>query len=215
MIDIKKLRDNSELVKQALKKRGYDLDVSLFSQLDSSRKSLQIDVENLQAERKKLSAEFGKLKSTGDSTDELKKIIDSINEELSSKDMELQEIMSQIDSLMLDMPNIPDNSVPEGKDENSNVEIEKHLGIVQGSTVRARNFGSDMLANLKSVVGGELVSYSKLLSTSREQAYERMIQDAKSKGADAVIGFRYQTSTVAAGASEILAYGTGVKIKKE
>ncbi|MAN84747.1 MAG: YbjQ family protein [Pseudomonadota bacterium] len=97
----------------------------------------------------------------------------------------------------------------------SNVEIEKHLGIVQGSTVRARNFGSDMLANLKSVVGGELVSYSKLLSTSREQAYERMIQDAKSKGADAVIGFRYQTSTVAAGASEILAYGTGVKIKKE
>ena len=96
----------------------------------------------------------------------------------------------------------------------SNVEIEKHLGV-QGSTVRARNFGSDMLANLKSVVGGELVSYSKLLSTSREQAYERMIQDAKSKGADAVIGFRYQTSTVAAGASEILAYGTGVKIKKE
>ena len=72
-----------------------------------------------------------------------------------------------------------------------------------------------MLANLKSVVGGELVSYSKLLSTSRVQAYERMIQDAKSKGADAVIGFRYQTSTVAAGASEILAYGTGVKIKKE
>ena len=62
MIDIKKLRDNPELVKQALKKRGYHLDVSLFSQLDSSRKSLQIDVENLQAERKKLSAKFGKLK---------------------------------------------------------------------------------------------------------------------------------------------------------
>tara|TARA_B100000963_G_scaffold321440_1_gene304743 strand:+ start:282 stop:614 length:333 start_codon:yes stop_codon:yes gene_type:complete len=97
----------------------------------------------------------------------------------------------------------------------SNAEIEKHLGIVQGSTVRARNFGSDMLANLKNIVGGELVSYSKLLSSSREQAYERMIKDAKSKGADAVIGFRYQTSTVAAGAAEILAYGTGVKIKKE
>jgi len=97
----------------------------------------------------------------------------------------------------------------------SNAEIEKHLGIVQGSTVRARNFGSDMLANLKNIVGGELVSYSKLLSSSREQAYERMIQDAKSKGANAVIGFRYQTSTVAAGAAEILAYGTGVKIKKE
>ena len=130
MIDIKKLRDNSELVKQALKKRGYHLDVSLFSQLDSSRKSLQIDVENLQAERKKLSAEFGKLKSSGDPTDELKKIIDSKNEELSSKDMELQEIMSQIDSLMLDMPNIPDNTVPEGKDESENVVIKEYGKII-------------------------------------------------------------------------------------
>ncbi len=61
MIDIKKLRDNPESVKQALRKRGYDLDVTLFSQLDSSRRSLQVDVENLQAERKKLSAKFGKL----------------------------------------------------------------------------------------------------------------------------------------------------------
>ena len=130
MIDIKKLRDNPELVKQALKKRGYHLDVSLFSQLDSSRKSLQIDVENLQAERKKLSAEFGKLKSSGDPTDELKKIIDSKNEELSSKDMELQEIMSQIDSLMLDMPNIPDNTVPEGKDESENVVIKEYGKII-------------------------------------------------------------------------------------
>ena len=87
MIDIKKLRDNPEFVKQALKKRGYDLDVSTFSKLDSSRKSLQVNVENLQAERKKLSAEFGKLKSSGDPIDELKKIIDSKNDELSSKDV--------------------------------------------------------------------------------------------------------------------------------
>ena len=130
MIDIKKLRDNPKLVKQALKKRGYDLDVSLFSELDSSRKTLQIDVENLQAERKKLSAEFGKLKSSGDPTDELKKIIDSKNEELSSKDLELQEIMSQIDSLMLDMPNIPDDSVPEGKDESENIVIKEYGKII-------------------------------------------------------------------------------------
>ena len=91
--------------------------------------------------------------------------------------------------------------------------IEKHIGLVQGSTVRARNLGSDFLANLKNIVGGELVGYSKLLETSREQAYARMIEDAKSKGANAVLGFRFQTSTVASGAAEILAYGTGVKMK--
>jgi len=96
----------------------------------------------------------------------------------------------------------------------ANAEIEEHLGLVQGSTVRARNFGSDLLAGLKNVVGGELVGYSKLLKTSREQAYARMIEDAKSKGADAILGFRFQTSTVAQGAAEILAYGTAVRIKQ-
>ena len=91
--------------------------------------------------------------------------------------------------------------------------IKEHIGLVQGSTVRARNFGSDFLANIKNIVGGELVGYSKLLQTSREQAYSRMIEDAKSKEADAILGFRFQTSTIAHGAAEILAYGTAVKIK--
>ena len=91
--------------------------------------------------------------------------------------------------------------------------IKEHIGLVQGSTVRARNFGSDFLANIKNIVGGELVGYSKLLQTSREQAYTRMIEDAKSKEADAILGFRFQTSTIAQGAAEILAYGTAVKIK--
>ena len=91
--------------------------------------------------------------------------------------------------------------------------IKEHIGLVQGSTVRARNLGSDFLANIKNIVGGELVGYSKLLQTSREQAYSRMIEDAKSKEADAILGFRFQTSTIAQGAAEILAYGTAVKIK--
>ena len=91
--------------------------------------------------------------------------------------------------------------------------IKEHIGLVQGSTVRARNFGSDFLANIKNIVGGELVGYSKLLQTSREQAYSRMIEDAKSKEAEAILGFRFQTSTIAQGAAEILAYGTAVKIK--
>ena len=95
------------------------------------------------------------------------------------------------------------------------VEILEHIGLVQGSTVRARNIGSDFFANIKNLIGGELVGYSKLLEISRNQAYVRMIEDAKSKGADAILGFRFQTSTVAQGAAEILAYGTAVKIKKE
>ena len=98
-------------------------------------------------------------------------------------------------------------------EEIPNKKIDTILGIARGSTVRARNVGSDFLANLKNIVGGELVGYSKLLQTSREQAYARMIEDAKSKGANAILGFRFQTSTVASGAAEILAYGTGVKIK--
>jgi uncharacterized protein YbjQ (UPF0145 family) len=93
-------------------------------------------------------------------------------------------------------------------------EIIDYVGIVQGSTVRSRNVGSDVFAKLKNLVGGELVGYSKLLQTSRDQAYKRMLDDAKAKGANAIVCFRFQTSTITEGASEILAYGTGVKIKK-
>ena len=94
------------------------------------------------------------------------------------------------------------------------IEIKEHIGVVQGSTVRSRNIGSDIFARLKNLVGGELVGYSKLLTTSREQAYKRMIEDAEAKGADAIVCFRFQTSTITDGASEILAYGTGVKYKQ-
>lgn len=93
-------------------------------------------------------------------------------------------------------------------------EITEYLGIVQGSTVRSRNVGSDIFANLKNLVGGELVGYSKLLQSSRDQAYQRMLDDAIKKGANAIICFRFQTSTITQGASEILAYGTGIRIKK-
>ena len=93
-------------------------------------------------------------------------------------------------------------------------QIDKILGIARGSTVRSRNVGSDIFANLKNLVGGELVGYSKLLQSSRDQAYQRMLDDAIEKGANAIICFRFQTSTITQGASEILAYGTGIRIKK-
>ena len=94
-------------------------------------------------------------------------------------------------------------------------EIIDYVGIVQGSTVRSRNVGSDVFAGLKNLVGGELVGYSKLLASARSQAYDRMIQDAEERGANAIVSFRFQTSSIAKGASEILAYGTAIKINRE
>ncbi len=90
-------------------------------------------------------------------------------------------------------------------------EIEMVLGIARGSTVRARNIGRDFMAGLKNIVGGEIEEYTKLQAFAREQALERMVEDAQRMGADAVVNVRLTTSTVMQGASEILAYGTAVK----
>ncbi len=88
--------------------------------------------------------------------------------------------------------------------------IKSHLGIVQGSTVRAKHLGRDIAASLKNIVGGELKGYSELLSEAREEAFQRMIRQAEAKGANAVLNVRFTTSSVAQGASEILAYGSAV-----
>ncbi len=92
-------------------------------------------------------------------------------------------------------------------------EIAEVLGIARGSTVRARNVGRDLLAGLKNIVGGEISEYTKLLADSREQAMQRMTEDARRMGADAVIMIRMTTSTVMQGCSEILCYGTAVKLR--
>ena len=94
-----------------------------------------------------------------------------------------------------------------------NREIEQILCIVRGSTVRARNIGNDIMAGLKSIVGGEVEEYTKLQADAREQAFQRMINDAERMGADAVVGLRITSSTIMQGASEILIYGTAVKLK--
>jgi uncharacterized protein YbjQ (UPF0145 family) len=85
------------------------------------------------------------------------------------------------------------------------------LGIARGSTVRARNVGRDIFAGLKNIVGGEISEYTKLQADSREQAMQRMIDDANRMGADAIVCFRLNTSVITQGAAEILAYGTAVK----
>lgn len=92
-------------------------------------------------------------------------------------------------------------------------EITESLGIARGSTVRARNVGRDIFAGLKNLVGGEIDEYTRLQAQAREEAMERMINDAQKLGADAVVNVRFTTSMIMQGASEILAYGTAVKLK--
>lgn len=92
-------------------------------------------------------------------------------------------------------------------------EITQSLGIVRGSTVRARNIGRDIFAGLKNLVGGEISEYTKLIADAREQALRRMLDDARSLGADGVVNVRFTTSQVMQGVAEILAYGTAVKLR--
>ncbi len=92
-------------------------------------------------------------------------------------------------------------------------EIIEVLGVVRGSTVRARNVGRDIFAGLKNLVGGEIEEYTQLAADSREEAYFRMVKDAERLGADAVVGVRFTTSMIMQGASEMLAFGTAVKLK--
>ena len=94
-----------------------------------------------------------------------------------------------------------------------NRQIEEILGVARGSTVRARNIGRDIFAGLKNIVGGEIEEYTRLQAQSREQAMKRMIDDALSMNADAIVNLRFATSMVMQGASEILAYGTAVKLR--
>ncbi len=92
--------------------------------------------------------------------------------------------------------------------------ISKHLGLVQGSSVRAKHAGRDFLAGFKNLVGGELKAYTELLQESREEATERMIKQAEAVGANAVLNVRYSTSSIAAGAAEIYVYGTAVVLQE-
>ena len=91
-------------------------------------------------------------------------------------------------------------------------EIAEHYGIVSGSTVRAKHIGRDFMAGLKNIVGGELKGYTELLADSREESMQRMKEQAKALGANAVINVRFSTSSVAQGAAELYVYGTAVKL---
>jgi uncharacterized protein YbjQ (UPF0145 family) len=92
-------------------------------------------------------------------------------------------------------------------------QIVEHFGLVSGSTIRAKNIGRDFMASLKNIVGGELKGYTQLLQESRRQAMERMIDQARQLGANAVVNVRFSTSSVAQGAADLYAYGTAVRVR--
>ena len=105
--------------------------------------------------------------------------------------------------IIVTSPNIP------GK------KITRTLGLVRGNTIRARHVGKDIMAGLRNLVGGEVTEYAKLLAESREQALDRMQEEAEQLGADAIISLQFQTSVIMGGAAEMMAYGTAVLVEEE
>ncbi len=101
------------------------------------------------------------------------------------------------------------------QDEFADKEITETLGLVKGNTIRARHLGKDILAGLRNLVGGEIKEYTKMLAESREQALDRMLADARSKGANGVVCVRFTTSAVMQGAAELLVFGTAVNLTQE
>lgn len=98
-------------------------------------------------------------------------------------------------------------------DEIADRRIVKTLGLVRGSTIRARHMGRDIVAGLRGIVGGEITEYTKLMAESREEAVQRMLSQAEKLGANAVVGTRFMTSMVMSGAAELLVYGTAVVVE--
>ncbi len=94
-------------------------------------------------------------------------------------------------------------------------EVREELGLVKGSTIRARHLGRDILAGLKTLVGGEIQEYTKMMAEAREQASDRMCEEARSKGGNAVVAVRFSTAYVMSGTAEIMVYGSAVRIEPE
>ena len=91
--------------------------------------------------------------------------------------------------------------------------ITKTVGLVKGSTIRARHLGKDIMAGLRGIVGGEVTEYTKMMAEAREEAVQRMVENAEKQGANAIVGMRFATSMIMQNAAEVLAYGTGVVLE--
>lgn len=173
MIDIKGLRDDIENVENALARRGYFLDKKKFINLDAERKLLQTEVEALQSDRKNLSNDFGKLKANNSDTTELKKKIDLINEDLKNKNEALNVILSSMNDFMLDIPNIPHPSSPDGINEKQNIVIRTIGEITSTNTIDhidiTKKIDTDLAAKIAgarfSVLSGDMAKLQRCLIT--------------------------------------------------
>lgn len=182
MIDLKNLRENFSDVQKSLARRGFDIDKDFFTKQDKLRKDLQVDVENLKAERNKLSTEFGKLKSQKKDTSELKTQVDLVNEKLKSKDASLAVILKDIDNFLLDIPNLPEDTVPDGADESSNVVLRKEGDIYTKNKLNHLEITDLIDTDLAAILAGARFSVLKnqiaklqrsLISFMLDQAIEK------------------------------------------
>ena len=171
MIDVKLLRDTPNEVRDSLKSRGYDLNIENFEELDEIRKVLQVEVEQLQSQRKNLSAEFGKAKASGLDVNDLKSQVDKVNSDLKVKDDKLQNLLADINNFLLDIPNIPRSDVPVGANEDNNVVIKK-VGDIKSTNTRdhleiTNDIDTDLAASLSgsrfSVLRGDISKLQRAL----------------------------------------------------
>ena len=171
MINIKNLREDINQVSASLLTRGYELDVDSFVSLDKKRKVLQVEVEDLQSQRKILSNDFGKMKSNNEDTTSLRAEIDKINDVLDKKDENLQLLLNEINAFLLNIPNIPNANVPLGKNETENVVI-KISGEITSTNLLdhldiSKNIDTDLAAKLAgsrfSVLKGDIAKLQRAL----------------------------------------------------
>jgi seryl-tRNA synthetase len=181
MIDIKHLRNNIDEVENSLARRGYKLDIDRFINLDADRKSLQVEVETLQSDRKNLSNDFGKLKSLGEDTSDLKKKIDSINVSLKIKNESLNAILESIHTILLNIPNIPHESTPSGENESENVVIRSVGKIISTNKIDHIDITTKIDTDLAAKLAGTRFAVLKGSMAKLQRALISFMLDIASK----------------------------------
>ena len=181
MIDIKNLRDDIKAVSKSLQRRGYSLDIEKFTSLDSDRKKLQVNVENLQSTRKKLSQTFGELKGSGSDTSSLKKEIESVNDNLKKENDLLNSLLEEINNFLLDIPNIPDESTPNGSNEDENVLIRKVGDITSTNKIDHIDLTEKIDTDLASKLAGSRFAVLKGSLAKLQRALISMMLDVAHK----------------------------------
>ena len=181
MIDIKNLRDDITALSKSLQRRGYSLDIEKFTSLDADRKKLQVNVENLQSTRKKLSQTFGELKASDSDTSSLKKEIDSVNDELKKENDLLNSLLDEINNFLLDIPNIPDESTPDGLSENDNVLIRKVGEITSTNKIDHIDLTDKIDTDLASKLAGSRFAVLKGSISKLQRALISMMLDVANK----------------------------------